>query len=261
MLWSLVGRVAFGQSGGETLPQVANVRVETTLEQVIIRYDAADLLPRDSVFVRVEGRTRGLLAVKTLAGDAGTDLTAGLNKVIVWDYVRDGETLDDEIQAIISVKRLAAGKPAILKGPATSSRRAIGGGPANALLSAVLPGLGNVMVQPNRRVRFQPAIAGVGVGALAYGLMQKGKSNRQYALYWQQPYDRLAQPYYDRANSLHHRHILAVGTAALVWVADITYTLLKGRANDRLRSRNTAVFQPIMNVAGQRPVVGFRYQF
>lgn len=253
----------YAQLAQPTQPVVSNVRVEASAEQVVIRYDVTGLSPRDSVFVQVEGRTRGLLNVKTLAGDAGTAVTAGLNKTVVWAYKRDGETLEDEIQAKVNVKRYlpTAGADGSEPDVTVGAGKRIGGGPKNALLSAVLPGVGNVMVQPGRRIRFQPVIAAAYIGALVYGFSQKSKSNDQYALYLQQPYDRLAALKYDEANRLHHRYLLAVGTAAFIWVADVTYTLINGIKNDWHRPARSSSLQPIVGYMGHRPTVGLRRQF
>jgi hypothetical protein len=204
-----------------------------------------------------------LLTVRTLAGDAGTAVTSGLNKTVVWAYRRDGETLDDEIQARVSVKRFVPPASPDESGskPGAGAGRLIGGGPKNALLSAVLPGVGNVMVQPGHRIRFQPVIAAAYIGTLAYGFSQKRKSNEQYARYRQQPYDQLAAPYYNDANRFHHQYLLALGTAAFCWVADVTYTLLKGIRNDKQRSVRFSNLQPTANYVGHTPTVGFRYPF
>lgn len=254
--------VVYAQPSPRTRPVVANVRVETTMQQVVIRYDVSGLSAQDSVYVQVIGRTRGPLRVRRLSGDAGTGLTAGVNKIVVWDYLRDGETLDDEIQAIVNIKhglpvatiRKDGGSP----GQPAGVRPNLGGGPANALLSALLPGLGNAMVQSDRRIRFQPVIAVAYVGALAYGLSQKSKSNAKYNQYVSQPYDQLAQPYYEEANRLHHRYVLATGAAALIWATDVTYTLLKGLKNERLRKAGAIGMRPVFNYIGQTPAIGFR---
>lgn len=263
LCWCLSRAVSYAQSAPPTQPVVSNVRVEASAEQVVIRYDVAGLSPKDSVYLQVEGRTRGLFNVRTLAGDAGTAVTAGLNKTVVWSYKRDGELLEDEIQARVNVKRYLPTTAPTNSGtnPTDGAGKLVGGGPKNALLSAALPGLGNVMVQPGHRIRFQPVIAATYIGALVYGFSQKSKSDDEYARYLVQPYDRLATPYYNDANRYHHQYILAVSTAALIWVADVTYTFIKGRKNERQRTAQLSGLQPMVNYVGHTPTVGLRRQF
>jgi hypothetical protein len=253
IIWCFGIGFGYGQSP-EKPPMVSNIRVESSPQQVIIRYDIENLTLKDSVFIQIEGRLRGLLKVRTLSGDAGLGVTSGPNKIVVWDYLRDGETLDEEIQAKVNIKPF-------IKTPPPPPHLPIGGGPTNALLSALLPGLGNIMVQPKHSIGLRPLISVAYVGALAYGLLQKGKSNDQYALYLQQPYDRLAVPYYNEANSLNHRYVLAVSAAAVIWVADVTYTLLKGIKNEQRRKNQPIGMRPTMSVVGKTPTFGLRYQF
>jgi hypothetical protein len=266
IIWCFGIGFGYGQSP-EKPPMVSNIRVESSPQQVIIRYDVENLTLKDSVFIQIEGRLRGLLKVRTLSGDAGLGVTSGPNKIVVWDYLRDGETLDEEIQAKVNIKPFSKPGPAVKKAkaekdsPTTTEQQVIGGGPTNALLSALLPGLGNIMVQPKHSIGLRPLISVAYVGALAYGLLQKGKSNDQYALYLQQPYDRLAVPYYNEANSLNHRYVLAVSAAAVIWVADVTYTLLKGIKNEQRRKNQPIGMRPTMSVVGKTPTFGLRYQF
>lgn len=234
---------------------VSNVRVDVDSQRVKIQYDAVGLAARDSVFVRVE-TPRGPLPAATVTGDAGRGVTPGVNKTIYWDYRLDGVAIDDSIRVTVLVKR-----------PATPVGRVatVGGGPANALLSALLPGVGTVFVQPNRKIGARPLISVAYVGLLAYGLGQRGRSREAYARYE----TGFAETDYQDANQRHHRYLLATRAAAVLWLSDVAYTFWKGRKNERqsslrqssLRQRRLAVQRVAADFTTKAPWVGIELRF
>ncbi|MBC8156130.1 MAG: hypothetical protein H7Z72_24850, partial [Bacteroidetes bacterium] len=207
-------------SGAVAQPVVSNIRVETDSQRVKITYDVAATIDQDSLYLQVESRTRGVLKTKTVTGDVGKHITPGANKVMYWDYALDGERVDDEIRPTVGIVEPL--------GPL------VGGGPTNALLSVLLPGVGNALVQPKRKIGWRPLITAAYAGPLVYGLVQKSRSNAQYALY-NAPglFERDAQPYYDEANRLNKNYVRAIRAAALVLMADVIYTVIKGTENVR----------------------------
>lgn len=236
-------------SGAGAQPVVSNIRVETDAQRIKVTYDLRGAIDQDSVYFLVESRTRGLLKPKTVTGDVGKRIPSGLNKVIYWDYALDGERINDEIRptvGVIETKKPYTGPP-------------VGGGPANALFSVLLPGAGNVLVQPNRKIGWRPLITVAYGGLLAYGLVQKSRSNQQYKLYNLATFERNAQPYYDEANRLHRNYGRALRTAVGVLVADVTYTFVRGKRN----VRQIRKFQQRMSLdyIDRTPAIGMQLTF
>lgn len=230
---------------GEVL--VSNVRVDVDTNRVKVRYDITGMTPRDSVYIQVESRERGLLNTITVTGDVGTAVLSGTNKTIYWDYRLDGIHLDDAIRVTVLVKQPRQ-SPSL-------QQLTVGGGPANALLSVLAPGVGSIFVQPNHKIGIRPLLTGVYVGLLAYGLVRKSQSTDRYALYSSQ----LNRADYMEANQLHHQYLLASWAAVALLVTDAAYTFVRGRKNEQLRqaSRNRVAIRYV----GTTPTVGIQVYF
>lgn len=229
---------------GQPLVTIKNIRVSVDSSRVKTLYDITGITSADSVYIAVESRSRGLLNAATVTGDVGTAVLPGQNKTIYWDYRLDGINLEEheEIQVAIRVRQPL--------GPGT-----VGGGPANALLSVLAPGVGNIFVQPNRKVGVRPLITGAYVGLLAFGLTRKKQADNQYDLYTR----RLQPADYTQANRLHHQSIVASWTAVALLLTDVTYTLLKGRKNDRQKARIGS--RVAFSYVGVTPTVGVQFHF
>ncbi|GAA4403120.1 hypothetical protein GCM10023187_18880 [Nibrella viscosa] len=226
---------------GQKAP-IANVRVEWDATRAKIMYDLADNVPADSIYIQVESRSKGLLAARTVSGDIGRGVMPGQNKTVYWDYPLDRVVIGDKDQLRAEV---------FVKSPAT------GGGPANALASLLVPGLGNVLVQPNRQIGLRPLItAGYG-GLLAYGLIQRSRANRQYSLYESQLTAEDAEPFYQESARLRHHYLITTRAAAAVLVADVVYTFFRGRSNLKQQVPKRVVFHYL----DETPIVGVQFTF
>ena len=179
--------VAQAQSQPALPNRVSNVRLtalnQTSLE---IRYDLATTLPGDSVYFEVVGRKSGSLTFNPgfIEGDFGRHVTAGPDKRILWNVIANGYELNEEIRVRVLVRParpdfmptvtiktgLADSARVGVQTPDSSqlTRSAVRqpyrpGGPATALLSVLVPGLGNVFVQnPKPKIGFRPLLtAGV----------------------------------------------------------------------------------------------------
>jgi hypothetical protein len=226
---------------------VANIRVDLDTSRVKVLYDATGLTPRDSVYIQVESRDRGLLHAVTVTGDVGTAVVSGNNKTIYWDYRLDGIRLDDDVRVTVFVKQ-----PRQL---ASSEQVAVGGGPANALLSVLAPGVGSIFVQPNRKIGLRPLLTGAYVGLWIYGLTRRSQSIDRYDLYT----NHLNRADYTDANQLHHQYLVASWSAVAVLLTDVTYTFLRGRKNERLQQ--AARQRVAIRYLGTTPTVGIQVFF
>lgn len=218
---------------------ITNVRVEVDSERVKIQYDVIGITMADSVYIRVESRSGGVLPTTTVTGDVGRGVSPGTDRTIYWDYRLDSIRIDSEIRVTVSIKRPLP----------------IGGGPTNALLSALVPGLGTIFVQPNRKIGARPLITAAYAGLLVYGLVQRGRSQKQYDVYR----DNRIDSDYEKANDLHHRYLVAVRAAAAIRLTDVIYTFLKGRKNDKQRSMTTR--RLVLDYRNPVPTIGIQLCF
>lgn len=238
-----------GTTPGQTLNNpaeaVSNVRVELDTQRVKITYDAPGLAGPDSVFVRVESRSDGLLNPRTVTGDVGKGVMPGRDKTIFWDYRLDGLLLADSIRVTVSVKRV----------PVEVQRKIGGGGPANALLSALLPGVGSIFVQPTRKIGLRPLITAAYGGLLIYGLVQRSQSREAFNRYG----SGLSESDYTDANQRHHRYLLTTRAAAVLWLSDVVYTFLKGQKNEQ--QKRISLQRVAIDSAFGTPTVGVQLGF
>ncbi|GAB4035630.1 hypothetical protein [Spirosoma jeollabukense] len=154
---------------------------------------------------------------------------------------------------------------------ATSSNTSVvkkGGGPANALLSALAPGIGNIFVQPDHKIGVRPAVTVVYAGLLIYGLTQRSQSQKDYNEYKALPRfteQGIADAAYTKANNANHTAILCTAGAVAIWAIDVTATLLRGLQNQRSGSVSTRWTPPRTQVSiaavGTTPVVAIRHKF
>ncbi len=264
VVWLLLtapGQQARAQAQTAPAERIANVRLtalnQTSLE---ILYDLSVSLPGDSIHFEVIGRKRGSLTFNSgfIEGDFGRHVSAGPNKRILWNVIANGYELNEEIRVRVLVRPAPANFnpiPTIKTGP-TESVRTLSqtpdttnavqsrirrpyrpGGPATALLSVLVPGLGNVFVQgPKPKIGFRPFITAGVAGALVYGFGQRSQAQDQYAMYRLQKNPEAGEPYYQQANDSQHRYYVATRLAAALWLGDVVATFVRGLRNQRQRS-------------------------
>lgn len=237
----------------KTKPTVSNIRAEADGKRLKVTYSLEGTAPTDSVYLQVESRTRGVLPLKTVSGGIGKGVEPGPNKIIYWDYEADGMQPGESDAVTVRIQ-----SESVLPPPPPVTK--LGGGPGYALLSVVLPGVGNIFVQPNRKIGLRPLVTVSYLGLLAYGLSQKSQSNKQYDLYNAQLNESDAQPYYDAANQYHQRYYLATRAAAVLMLTDVTFTLLRGIRNQRLQ-RTQPSNRLSLQYFGATPTLAFRRTF
>lgn len=263
--------------------RITNIRLsavnQTSLE---ILYDLAASNPGDSIFFEVTGRKSGVFPYNPgfVEGDFGLHVQAGPNRRIVWNVLANGYQLNEEIRVRVLIKPVplpamltdslgfplladsTRHKPWINELTAAPTRQPYRpGGPAMALLSFLVPGLGNVFVQnPKPKIGFRPLIT-VGVAtAIAYGLNQRRQAEGQYQLYTQQKNPTEGEPYYQQANRQHHLYYLATRAAAALWLSDVAATFIRGLRNRAgRRDVNPANFK--ISYQANTPVAAFTFHF
>lgn len=133
---------------------------------------------------------------------------------------------DEDKKADLSDK----GKPVITGGLTQTTHKPLGG-PKNAFLSVLLPGLGGHFVEENKA---RPILTTVAAGGLmVYGIMQKSKADDYYYDYKKATTYSEVQSYYKKANDARHTYIITTRIGAAIWVADIIYVAYKGMQNQK----------------------------
>ena len=92
---------------GHAQERVRNVRIRVLdSTRLDIRYDLLTTQPGDSVYLEMRSRLRGALRIlpEFIRGDIGVDISAGIDRHIIWDALANGYALNEEVQAKVLVK-------------------------------------------------------------------------------------------------------------------------------------------------------------
>ncbi len=234
-LFTLSVGIAYAQTP-EPLPVqtvIANVRLSVSGDSaIVVRYDLANVQPGDSLYLRLRSRNGDLLKPDAgyITGDIGKNVQPGRNKQIIWNARANGIAINEELRAAVIAK--LANPIRVQKEP---------GGPANALLSLIAPGIGNIFVQsPHPKVGYRPLITVAAYGALIYGLLERGKVNVPYDSYQNSKNPTEGQPFYDEANGHYQRYFIATRAAAAIALTDAVLTAIHGFRNQRERRKAAA---------------------
>ena len=112
------------------------------------------------------------------------------------------------------------------------------GGPSNALLSIIVPGLGENFVNRGKGSILGQAIPPWITTVSTLGLVGAGtyynlESNKNYAQYHLATSQSDINFYYDKANSQHKLGYSLVAIGGALWLADVYWTLRKGSENKK----------------------------
>ncbi|MDR2058471.1 MAG: hypothetical protein LBP83_09390 [Dysgonamonadaceae bacterium] len=134
------------------------------------------------------------------------------------------------------------------------------GGPSNALLSLLVPGLGDHRVTYGEK-------SGVGTALWTYGLLGAGIGCYVWSANEYEKYHKaIKQPdmdkHYQLANGAAIASAVCIATAGIIWVSDVIYVLVKGSKNAKeqkawKRSHIGLYSRPEMNAAGLTYTVNF----
>lgn len=134
------------------------------------------------------------------------------------------------------------------------------GGPSNALLSLLVPGLGDYRVTYGKK-------SGVGTALWTYGLIGAGVglkfySNSEYDKYHAATSQEAMDDHYIKANYSNQAFYACVGTGALIWIYDIIWVWKTGAENVKKqkaykRSHLGAYYDPNMQATGLSYTINF----
>ena len=134
------------------------------------------------------------------------------------------------------------------------------GGSSNALLSLLVPGLGDHRVSYGRR-------KGIGIALSTYGLIGAGVglklySNSEYKKYHSATEQLAMDDHYQNANFSNQAFYACVGAGAIIWISDIIWVWSKGAKNKKAQkvykqSNLAYYYEPNLNVSGLSYTINF----
>ena len=161
----------------QRIAKVKNVEIEIQQNKALIHYDikSSSAGSLHSVNLNFIDDYYNIVKPVSLAGDVGSNVVSGSDKTIEWDIKNDFQLLRSKIQPVIFVDGLSK---------EFNSR----GGPTNALLSVIMPGLGDYFVADHRLMHFKPyfrTISSLGlIGLGIYAGNQRYRAEGHYETVW-----------------------------------------------------------------------------
>jgi len=154
-------------SAQDKQPEIANLRMKQDLRKFIISYDIVGF-SEDSVYridFYVIDNVGNVVFPDSITGDFGDNIKGGDNKKIVWDIFSEFDVVYGTFDPRI-----------IINGHEGYSIKA---GPAAALLSLAVPGLGDYLVADHQGMIIKPYLRTVSaLGGMALGVA--GLKNREW---------------------------------------------------------------------------------
>lgn len=134
------------------------------------------------------------------------------------------------------------------------------GGPSNAFLSVLVPGLGDHRVSYGKR-------KGIGVAVSTYGLIGAGVglklySNSEYKKYHAATEQSAMDKHYQSANYSNQAFYACIGAGAIIWISDIIWVWSKGAQNKKAqklyeKSQLGFYYEPNFNATGLSYSINF----
>ncbi len=231
----------------QRLPLAKNLDITIDQNKAIIHYDIKTR--KQGTFHRVDlkflDEDYHLVSPTLLIGDIGPNISAEKNRTIEWDITNDVQLLGSNITPVLFVD-------------GTSKQFSNTGGPRNALLSLLLPGLGDYFVADRRMMTFKPYMRTItSLGFIGFGYWlgeQRYPGEGEYQTFVRLtrvpndigPGNHYEETFYEKYVEGETQYFLFKGDkevfmslGAAIWAADIIWVLAKGSNNVKFLNATT----------------------
>lgn len=219
----------------QRLAVAKNVDISIEQNKAIIHYDIKSRKQGSTHLVDMKfiDEDYNLITPTLLSGNVGPYIPGGTNRTIEWDITNDVQLLGSRITPVIFID-------------GTSKQFSNTGGPRNAFLSILLPGMGDYFVADRRIMKFKPYMRTISsLGLIGLGMVVGNQRYREEGT-WQTVLkadawrysgsDRFFERYFE--GDIHYywfkgdKEVL-ISLGAAIWAADIIWVLAKGSSNVR----------------------------
>lgn len=235
----ILGNSSFAQRG---IPYVNHMKLDIDKDKVLVNYDLENA-SADSIYkvnlVFSDSRFR-IIVPDSVSGDIGSLVNGGKGKQIVWDIRKDQVKFKNDYRASLIVNGL----------PDKGGK----GGPNNALLSLLVPGLGDYFVSNVKQRKIKPWYITVSsLGFIGLGIYA-GSERYTDLIYdsWPEKQRMWVGDHYEyiwvekeqvREGETHYKFFKAdmeiiIGLGVAIWLADIAYVWSRGSQNKKLKHNN-----------------------
>jgi hypothetical protein len=212
-----------------------NIGISVDQNKALITFDLPVRRQGSTHLVQLSFRDdqNNLVMPSSLTGDVGASIASGPGKRIEWDMTQDFQQLGSRITPVIFVDGL-------------SRQYSNTGGPRNALLSLLVPGLGDYFVANHRIMVFKPYLRTLSsLGLIALGIYagnQRYRAEGEYQLFlkpdeWRyEGLDRFFEKYVEGEMQYYWfkgDQELFIALGATLWLTDVVWVLAKGSNNQK----------------------------
>ena len=234
--WVVLGALFLvsGNAGKAQHPVVArDIEISVKQDKAVISYTIPTRKKESTHLVQLSfiDERNNVLWPTSITGSVGPGIQSGPGKLIEWDITDDYQQLNSLITPVIFVDGL-------------SREYSNTGGPKNALLSLMMPGLGDYFVADHRIMKFKPYLRTVSsLGLIALGIYagnQRYHAEGEYELFlkpdaWRyEGMDRFFEKYVE--GDLQYLWFkgdqeVLISLGAAIWLADVVWVFAKGTNN------------------------------
>jgi hypothetical protein len=212
--------------------EINKVEFDLVMKKIVVNYNLLNSKPTERIQINLFFITElnDTIVPFTVTGDV-YKVPGGYGKTITWDFMADNAKINNlNIKAVVSVKSIT-NEP---------------GGPSNALLSLLVPGLGDRYVSNPRKSAIKPyqkTIATYGfIGAGIYNFMVK-KINDDNAATAVVPEN--IQNYKDKSDKAALFAYIYTGIGVVLWGSDVVWVLIK--SENKNKNDTKISLSPVMN--------------
>jgi hypothetical protein len=232
--------------------KVITTSIEDINNKLVIKYDFSKSSPAQLYKIVLEITTSdgNIVPVKSLSGDIGINISPGIGKTIIWDYLADQIIM----QADINIKVIA------LLIPEKASISKV------LLLSTVCPGIGlyklnkaekqKMLINDNNiKFRSKPywLVGFAGYGALAGSYYFNRKAVESYNKYKENITLSSNEQLFNDSQSNKQKSKIMAYTAIGIWSTNLIWTALKAKKN-KFKNKNLMDVQAIVFQTGYNPI-------
>ena len=231
----------------QSLPVAKNIDISIDQNKAIIHFDIKSRSPGSvhQVDLKFLDEDYHLVLPELLTGDIGSNISSEPVRRIEWDISNDVQLLGSNITPVLFIDGI-------------SKQYSNTGGPSNALLSILVPGLGDYFVADRRMMTFKPYMRTISsLGLIALGVWAGEKryhAEGEYQTFVELTRVPNEQGYgYHYEESLNEKYVegdlqyqffkgdkeafIALGAA--IWAVDILWVLAKGSNNVKFINATT----------------------
>lgn len=238
--------------------KISNVELEVAGDDIIVTYDIlnSDQNREHRVELVFIDENLSYVYPRNIEGDVGSKVSGGKNKKAVWHITKDLKILNMQL------------RPEILL---DEQRNEFNGGTSNALLSLVVPGLGDYFVADHRQVRFKPyfrtagALGFVTLGVIAHKKKYKDSYTITHQEYlWRERRTITKKTTVDGGWNywlFKNDDAIFIGIGTAIWLFDIFWVAGKGHKNQNLPQNSYLLHKTASNfsVGGSDGVWQLKY--